>query len=101
MAYILSLLKSRSPDHVSSQDAPPILCYYINDTVDTQIIRVVSESAYHFERIVFPKERVLFEASLESYVEIHSSSSGGERITRSECRLFQVNEGQMFTDSPT
>lgn len=92
MAYILSLLKSKSPDQVLSQDAPPILCYYINDTVDTQIIRMVSESAYHFERIVFPKERVLFEAFLESYLEIHSTSSGRDRITRSECRLLQVNE---------
>jgi hypothetical protein len=92
MSYILSLLKSKSPDQLSSQVALPILCYYINDTADTQIIRMVSESVYHFERIVFPEERVLFEAFPESYLEIHSPFPDGVRITRSECRLFQVNE---------
>lgn len=92
MSYILSLLDSKSPDQVMNQDSPFMLCYYINDTVDTQIIRVVSESAYHFELIVFPKERVLFEALLESYLEIHSSFLDGTRVTRSECRLFQINE---------
>jgi hypothetical protein len=98
MAYILSLLKSKLPGQVSSPTESPILCYYINDTVDTQIIRMVGESVYHFERIVFPKERVLFEAFLESYLEIHSSSPGRDRITRSECRLFQVNENQRLSD---
>ncbi|WP_072015932.1 DUF1830 domain-containing protein [Leptolyngbya sp. KIOST-1] len=92
MTYILSLLKSKPLAPVQRQGESPILCYYINDTVDTQIIRIVSESEYHFERIVFPKERVLFEAFLESYLEIHSPHLGRNRITRSECRLLQVSE---------
>lgn len=92
MTYILSLLKSKSSDQVLTQNSPPILCYYINDTADTQIIRMVGEPANYFERIVFPKERVLFEAFLESYLEIHSPSLDGSRITRSECRLLQVNQ---------
>lgn len=92
MPYILSLLKSKSPAQLSSQVASPILCYYINDTADMQIIRLVSESAYYFERIVFPEERVLFEAFLDSYLEIHSPFPDETRITRSECRLFQVHE---------
>ncbi|NMF81829.1 DUF1830 domain-containing protein [Nodosilinea sp. P-1105] len=92
MAYILSLLKSRSPDQLPSPVSSPILCYYINNTVDTQIIRMISDSVHYFERIVFPEERVLFEAFLESYLEIYSPLPDGARITRSECRLFQVNE---------
>lgn len=92
MAYILSLLKSKPPNPLPSQASSPILCYYINDTADTHIIRMVSESAYHFERIVFPEERVLFEAFVDSHLEIHSPFLDGTQITRSECRLFQVNE---------
>jgi hypothetical protein len=92
MPYILSLLKPKTPSQLTGQTSSPILCYYINDTVDTQIVRMVSDSEYHFERIVFPKERVLFEAFLESYLEIHSPFPEGARITRSECRLLQVNE---------
>ncbi|MBD2112594.1 DUF1830 domain-containing protein [Nodosilinea sp. FACHB-141] len=93
MSYILSLLKSKLPNQLRGEVSSSILCYYINDTTDIQIIRVVSEAIYRFERIVFPEERVLFEASLESYLEIHSPSPNGARITRSECRTFQVSEG--------
>ncbi|MBD1915248.1 DUF1830 domain-containing protein [Phormidium sp. FACHB-322] len=71
----------------------PILCYYINDTADTQIVRMVSDPKYHFERIVLPKEGVLFEAFLNSYLEVHAPFPDETRITRSECKLLRVNEG--------
>lgn len=93
MSYILSLLKSKSPAQLPDKAASPILCYYINDTEDTQIIRMVSGPEYHFERVVFSQERVLFEAFSNAYLEIHAPFPDGTRITRSECRLLQVNEG--------
>lgn len=93
MSYILSLLKAKSPSILTDEASSSILCYYINETADTQIIRMVSDPAYHFERIVFPQERVLFEAFSNSYLEIHEPFPDGTRITRSECRLLQVNEG--------
>ena len=92
MTYILSLLNSQLSHREIDPVSPPMLCYYINDTIDTQIIRVSSDSICHFERIVFPKERVLFEALSESWLEVHSPFLGGSRTTQSECRLFQVNE---------
>jgi hypothetical protein len=69
MSYLFSLLKDKSPDQLPSQVDSSILCYYINDTADTQIIRMVSESLCHFERIVFSSERLLFKAFLESHLE--------------------------------
>jgi hypothetical protein len=92
MSYLFSLLKDKSPDQLPSQVDSSILCYYINDTADTQIIRMVSESLCHFERIVFSSERLLFKAFLESHLEIHSPFPDGVRITRSECRSLQVNK---------
>jgi hypothetical protein len=92
MSYILSLLKSELLCQLPRQVSPSILCYYTNHTVEIQIIRIERKSAYYFERVVFPKERVLFEAALESYLEIHSPFPDGDRITRLECRLFQVYE---------
>ncbi|WP_071527317.1 DUF1830 domain-containing protein [Nodosilinea nodulosa] len=92
MAYLLSLLSSKSSDQTLRQSLLPILCYYINSTTDIQIVRVMDEAKLHFERVVFPAERVLFETFPESYLEIHSPFPDGDRTTRSECRFFQINE---------
>ena len=92
MTYLLSLLNSKPPDQALHRNLRPILCYYINSTTDMQIMRLMGEAKLHFERVVFPSEQVLFEAFPESYLEIHSPFRDGTRITRSEYKLFQVNE---------
>ncbi|PZO35102.1 MAG: hypothetical protein DCF17_19435 [Shackletoniella antarctica] len=88
MVYILSLLTSGSP----TQTSPPMLCYHINNTCDTQNVRVMSEAMCHFERIVFAGERILFEAFPGSYLEIYSSRLEGTRMSRVACRLLRVND---------
>lgn len=84
---MLSLLTSEMPN----QAALPILCYYINDTNNIQNIRVTCGSACYLERIVFAKERVLFEASLESYLEVYSQQPNGPTLDKIDCKLFQVH----------
>lgn len=88
MPYMLSLLTAESP----AQNLPLILCYYINNTANTQIIRVMSAAVCHFERIVYAKERILFEAPSDSYMEIYSSLLGGAQLARADCKSFQVHE---------
>ncbi|MEA5451583.1 DUF1830 domain-containing protein [Leptolyngbya sp. CCNP1308] len=85
---MLSLLTAES----SAQDLPLILCYYINNTANTQVIRVMNAAVCRFERIVYAKERILFEAPSDSYMEIYSSLLGGARLTRADCKSFQVYE---------
>ncbi len=92
MTYILSLLGSQASRLELSEATSLTLCYYINNTTETQIIRVISESVCHFERIVFPQERVLFEALAESFLDIYSPFPDGARLTRFECKLFQIYE---------
>lgn len=73
-----------------------MLCYHINDTCNTQNIRVMSEAICHFERIVFARERILFEAFPDSYLEVYSfrleGSRMGTRMSRIACRLLRVND---------
>ena len=69
-----------------------ILCYHVNATGDSQIIKVMTELGCYLEQAVFPEERILFEALPESYLEIHSASASGVRVTRAECELFQISE---------
>lgn len=88
MTYLLSLLKSSS----STKTSPPILCYHINNTSDTQMIRVMDESICCFDRIIFAGERILFEAFSDSCLEIYSSTLSKTWLSRIICESLKVNE---------
>lgn len=95
MRYMLSLLTPESP----TQDLPLILCYYINHTTNTQIIRVMNAAICDFERIVYAKERIIFEALSDSYMEIYSTLLGGTQLARADCKSFQVYEKEKAASS--
>jgi hypothetical protein len=64
MAQILDPLPSEY-DH-------RILCGYINTTDQIQIVRIANIPNWYFERVVFPRQRLLFEALPEAQLEIHT-----------------------------
>lgn len=64
MAQILDPLPSNSQD--------PILCCYVNATNHIQIARITNIPNWYFERVVFPGQRLVFEAMLEALLEIHT-----------------------------
>lgn len=51
-----------------------ILCCYVNTTSQIQIARIVNISDWYFERVVFPGQRLCFEAPHEAQLEIHTST---------------------------
>ncbi|MBD2021499.1 DUF1830 domain-containing protein [Leptolyngbya sp. FACHB-36] len=70
-----------------------ILCCYVNTTTQLQQARIEHVSGGLFERLVFPQQRLLFEAVpdavLEIYIHIANSASLLEQIP---CLRLQVNE---------
>ncbi|MBD0303810.1 MAG: DUF1830 domain-containing protein [Tolypothrix sp. T3-bin4] len=50
-----------------------LLCLHINVSSHLQIIRIVTIPKVAFERVIFPGQRLLFEAEPETQVEIHTS----------------------------
>ena len=65
MAQILDPLP---PDNQNQQ----ILCCYVNATSHIQIARITNIPNWYFERVVFPGQRLVFEALPEAQLEIHS-----------------------------
>ncbi|CDM95980.1 MULTISPECIES: DUF1830 domain-containing protein [Limnospira] len=53
-----------------------ILCYYQNATTKLEIIRISNIPGWYFEHILFPGERLLFEAVTEAKLEIYR----GDRV---------------------
>ncbi|MEM8832617.1 MAG: DUF1830 domain-containing protein [Cyanobacteria bacterium P01_G01_bin.19] len=49
-----------------------ILCCYVNATSQIQVARITNISNWYFERVVFPGQRLVFEAEPQGVLEIHS-----------------------------
>lgn len=59
-------------DPVPSDESEPILCCYVNATSQIQIARITNVPNWYFERVVFPGQRLLFEAISTALLEIHT-----------------------------
>lgn len=51
-----------------------LLCYYTNPSNRIQIVRITNISNWYFERVVFPGQRLMFEAPRDAQLEIYSSA---------------------------
>jgi len=58
-------------DSVSSVCASSILCCYVNVSSKIQIARITNVPEWYFERVVFPGQRLIFEAPPAAQLEIH------------------------------
>ncbi|WP_088894328.1 DUF1830 domain-containing protein [Leptolyngbya ohadii] len=52
----------------------PILCCYVNATSKIQIGRITNIANWYFERVIFPGQRLVFEALPQAQLEIHSGA---------------------------
>ena len=63
----MSQLLDPLPDDLTD----PILCCYVNATSKIQIARISNIPNWYFERVVFPGQRLVFEALPHAHLEIH------------------------------
>ncbi|MGF1522172.1 MAG: DUF1830 domain-containing protein [Leptolyngbyaceae cyanobacterium] len=49
-----------------------ILCHYVNETSQLQIVRVTNTSTSCLERVISPGQRLTFQASPEAFLEIYT-----------------------------
>jgi hypothetical protein len=59
-------------DNLPEDDADRLCCCYVNTSSQIQIARITNIENWYFERVVFPGQRLIFEAPLEANLEIHS-----------------------------
>ncbi len=69
-----------------------ILCYYVNVTNRLQMAQIKNVPGWRFERLVFPRQRLLFEAIPEAMLEIYTQTTANSTPTeRISCFRLQVN----------
>ena len=94
MAQILDPLPSNSSNQ--------ILCCYVNATSQIQIARISNIPNWHFERVVFPGQRLVFEAVMAASLEIHTGMMASSILSDTiPCERLQINEGPYSSISKT
>lgn len=66
-AVMAQILDSLPPDHASH-----LVCCYVNATSKIQIARIANIPNWYYERVVFPGQRLVFQAPPHSLLEIHT-----------------------------
>jgi hypothetical protein len=88
-------------DPVPSDAASKILCCYVNATSQIQIARICNIPNWYFERVVFPGQRLVFEAMRAAALEIHTGMMASAILSdKIPCDRLQINEGPYSAINP-
>ncbi|MEM7759118.1 MAG: DUF1830 domain-containing protein [Cyanobacteria bacterium P01_A01_bin.40] len=86
-------------DHLPDDKNEHILCCYVNATSRIQVARITNIPNWYFERVVFPGQRLVFEAEPNATLEIHSgmmaSAILSDTIPCSKLSLHKVEQEQV------
>jgi hypothetical protein len=85
MAQILDPLPPDKTGH--------IVCCYVNATSKIQIARISHIPNWYFERVVFPGQRLIFEAPPQAILEIHTGMMASAILSDNiPCDRLCINE---------
>ncbi|MEG3861719.1 DUF1830 domain-containing protein [Microcoleus sp. herbarium12] len=88
-------------DPVPSDADSKILCCYVNATSQIQIARICNIPNWYFERVVFPGQRLVFEAMRAAALEIHTGMMASAILSdKIPCDRLQINEGPYSAINP-
>ncbi len=80
-------------DQLPSKDNNQILCYYANTTHLVQVVRIGNIPNWYMERVIFPGQRLMFEAPAEAVLEIHTGMVASAILSdKIPCYVLRVIE---------
>lgn len=80
-------------DSLPQEEKDRILCCYVNSTSQIQVARITNIPNWYFERVVFPGQRLVFEAVSGAMLEIHSGMMASAIISDTiPCERLCVQE---------
>ncbi len=92
-------------DSLPPEQSGKILCCYINATSKIQVVRISDIPNWYFERVVFPGQRLVFEAPKVAHLEIHTgmmaSAILSDTIPCDRLALDEPSSNEFGTDSET
>jgi hypothetical protein len=92
-------------DSLPPEQSGKILCCYVNATSKIQVVRISDIPNWYFERVVFPGQRLVFEAPRVAHLEIHTgmmaSAILSDTIPCDRLALDEPSSNKFGTDSET
>lgn len=80
-------------DSLPPEQSGKILCCYVNATSKIQVARITNIANWYFERVVFPGQRLVFEAPKEAQMEIHTGMMASAILSDTiPCDRLALNE---------
>ncbi len=71
-----------------------LLCCYVNATNQIQIARITNIANWYFERVVFPGQRLVFEALPKAQLEIHTGMMASAILSDTiPCERLCISDG--------
>jgi hypothetical protein len=87
-------------DAIPHNENDAILCCYVNATSQIQIARITNITNWYFERVVFPGQRLVFEALPEALLEIHSGMMASSILSDTiPCKRLCVTESESSAEN--
>ncbi|MFQ4143263.1 DUF1830 domain-containing protein [Chlorogloeopsis sp. ULAP02] len=90
-------------DPLPPEQSRKILCCYVNATSKIQVARISNIPNWYFERVVFPGQRLVFEAPGEAQLEIHTgmmaSAILSDKIPCDRLAVNEISSYELETDS--
>lgn len=69
-----------------------VFCCYVNVTLQLQIVRIANIPKFSLERVVFPGERLMFEALPDAKLEIYSREIHSRFVSCYHLRVTPMSE---------
>lgn len=86
-------------DPIPSDHTGTIVCCYVNATSQIQIARITNIPTWYFERVVFPGQRLVFEALPMAHLEIHTGMMASAILSDTiPCDRLYVEEANQSDD---
>ncbi|MGF1492715.1 MAG: DUF1830 domain-containing protein [Microcoleaceae cyanobacterium] len=83
-------------DPLPSQGSDRVVCCYVNATSQIQVVRISNVPGWYFERVVFPGQRLVFEAAPEGLLEVHTGSMASAIISDTiPCTNLQIDNDEV------
>ena len=88
-------------DPIPNGEGDSLLCSYINVTNQIQVARITNIPNWYFERVVFPGQRLVFEAISNGILEIHSGMMASAILSDSiPCKRLAIQDSQVMQNPP-
>lgn len=75
---------------------PQLCCCYSNVSSKIQVVRITNISNWYFERVVFPGQRLMFEAPSNAMLEVHCGMMASSILSDTiSCERLKLDDAEV------